>query len=133
MKEGAGTKACSIKTVAGKSYACPVELTLQVIGGKWKPIILYYLGENEVMRFGELKKAMPTITQKMLTRQLRELENDGVVRRVVYAQVPPRVEYSLTRLGSGIIPVLHELCRFGREYEEMLLDGRVGTGMPTGS
>ncbi|HBR06604.1 MAG TPA: transcriptional regulator, partial [Desulfovibrio sp.] len=83
---------CDLKTLGGREYSCPVELTLQVIGGKWKPVILYHLGRRGTMRFGEIRKSMPSITQKMLTQQLRELEADGVVLRRVYAEVPPRVD-----------------------------------------
>ncbi|HBE94528.1 MAG TPA: transcriptional regulator [Desulfovibrio sp.] len=111
---------CDLKTLGGREYSCPVELTLQVIGGKWKPVILYHLGRRGTMRFGEIRKSMPSITQKMLTQQLRELEADGVVLRRVYAEVPPRVDYSLTELGESVMPVLKALCRWGRAYEKLL-------------
>lgn len=109
---------CPLKQCGGKEYYCPFELSLQVIGGKWKPIILYHLGRGGVLRFGELRRTMPNITQKMLTRQLRELEADGMVHRKVYAQVPPRVEYSLSPLGTSVIPVLDALCAWGVTYEK---------------
>ena len=80
-----------------KKYRCPVEATLDVVGGKWKPLILYYLSGG-TKRFGELKKLLPDITQRMLTLQLRELEQDQIVQRQVYAEVPPKVEYSLNRV-----------------------------------
>ncbi|MGE4554167.1 MAG: winged helix-turn-helix transcriptional regulator [Desulfovibrionaceae bacterium] len=108
---------CTLKYLAGRKYFCTVELALQVIGGKWKPLILYRLSQGAVQRFSELKRGIPSITQKMLTQQLRELEDDGVVHRKVYAQVPPRVEYSLTDLGRSVMPVLEQLCRWGRDYE----------------
>jgi len=108
---------CSIKRCRGREYYCTVELTLNIIGGKWKPIILYHLGNGGTRRFGELKKAMPNITQKMLTQQLRELEHDGLVHRKVYAEVPPRVEYSLTEFGLTILPVLQSLSQWGNKYE----------------
>lgn len=95
---------------------CPISATLRVIGGKWKILILWQLQASE-MRFGVLRKAIPTITQKMLTQQLRELERDGVVFRRVYAEVPPRVEYSLTTLGHSLQPVLDVLCQWGRQYQ----------------
>lgn len=109
---------CTRKELRGREYFCTVELTLNVIGGKWKPIILYRLSDGEKKRFGELKQLMPNITQKMLTQQLRELEQDGLVARQVYAEVPPRVEYSLTELGRSILPVMHSLCAWGQKYEE---------------
>jgi DNA-binding HxlR family transcriptional regulator len=108
---------CKLKRCQGRDYYCTVELTLNIIGGKWKPIILYHLGATECMRFGQLKNAMPNITQKMLTRQLRELEKDNLVHRKVYAEVPPRVEYSLTEFGRTILPVLQSLSRWGADYE----------------
>ena len=108
---------CEAKKAGGYEYYCSMELTIKVIGGKWKPIILYHLGQNGTHRFGEFRKAMPNITQKMLTQQLRELEKDGLIQRKVYAQVPPKVEYSLTEFGQTIIPVLQHLIRWGQDYE----------------
>ncbi len=113
---------CSLKQCKGKEYFCTVELTLQVIGGKWKTIILYHLATDGTKRFSELKRAMPNITQKMLTQQLRELESDGMVNRNVYPQVPPKVEYSLTEFGKTIIPILENLCQWGQTYEEKFQD-----------
>jgi DNA-binding HxlR family transcriptional regulator len=109
--------ACTLKHCAGKEYYCSLELTLQVIGGKWKPIILWRLGQDGTLRFSELRRIMPNITQKMLTQQLRELESDGVLHREVYPQVPPRVEYSLTELGRSVLPVLSEMCKWGHAFE----------------
>lgn len=114
---GTNRPSCPLKHVGGKEYYCHVELTLQVIGGKWKPIILYRLAEEQVMRFSELKRTMPNITQKMLTQQLREMEADGMVHREVYPQVPPKVEYSLTEIGKSVVPVLKGLCQWGEAYE----------------
>lgn len=109
---------CDLKTLGGRTYSCSVELVLQIIGGKWKPLLLYRLGVDGTMRFNALRRAIPNITQKMLTQQLRELEADGMVRRKVYAQVPPKVEYSLTPFGGTIMPVLQQLCAWGHTYEE---------------
>ena len=109
---------CSLKFCGGKKYYCAVELTLQVIGGKWKPIIIHRLGNDGTLRFSEVKRSIPNITQKMLTQQLRELEADGVVHREIYPQVPPKVEYSLTELGKTVMPVIENLCVWGRKYEE---------------
>jgi DNA-binding HxlR family transcriptional regulator len=115
---------CSQKVCGDKKYYCSMELTLQVIGGKWKLIILHKLGKEGTMRFSEVKRSIPNITQKMLTQQLRELESDGVVRREVYPQVPPKVEYSLTDLGESILPLIGSLCRWGERYAEWF-DGQM--------
>jgi DNA-binding HxlR family transcriptional regulator len=98
---------------------CPVSLTLKVIGGKWKPAILWHLSEG-YRRFGELKRRIPNITQKMLTQQLRELEQDGVVSRKVFAEVPPHVEYSLTMYGKTLEPILRQMCRWGEAHRQTL-------------
>jgi len=112
-----GTCSGVLKRLGGHEYYCPVELALQVIGGKWKPLILYQLGDGRVMRFSELRKAILSITQKMLTQQLRELESDGVVERTIHAEVPPRVEYALTPFGRSVMPVMGQLCAWGSAYE----------------
>src|SRR5947209_12079357 len=91
---------------------CPAEVTLAVIGGRWKVLILYQLFQG-VKRFSELQRALPRITQKMLTQQLREMEKDGIVQRTVYPQVPPKVEYRLTPLGETLKPVVGAMCRWG--------------------
>jgi len=96
-------------------YFCPVEGTLDVIGGKWKPLIIWFL-RDKVLRFSELGRKLPGITDVMLTKQLRELEHDGIVSRNVYREVPPKVEYSLTPLGVTIIPVLDALCDWGIDH-----------------
>jgi len=101
-----------------KKYKCSIELTLDIIGGKWKPLILWHLSNNGIQRFNELKKSMPGITQKMLTQQLRELEANLMVHREVYAQVPPKVEYSLTKIGESVIPLLNTMCQWGNNYCE---------------
>ena len=94
---------------------CPVLTSIRIIGGKWKIPILYTL-RNEILRFNELKKALAGVTQKMLTQQLRELEKDGLVIRKVFAQVPPKVEYTITPLARKLEPILNELCNWGSEY-----------------
>jgi DNA-binding HxlR family transcriptional regulator len=101
-----------------KEYACTFEITMDLIGGKWKPIIIWHLGTKGTKRFSELKKLIPQITQKMLTQQLRELESDSLVERKVYPQVPPKVEYSLTDLGESLMPILRLMCVWGEKYYE---------------
>lgn len=116
--DGTAHTACrEQRCCAGKHYFCSVELALQVIGGKWKPIILWHLRTGEKQRFGELRRRMPNVTQKMLTQQLRELESDGMILRKVHPQVPPKVEYSLTELGASVLPVLDQLSRWGTLFE----------------
>jgi len=96
-------------------YQCSMELTLDLIGGKWKALILWHLGEN-TLRFSELKRTLPKITQKMLTQQLRELEASGLVNRFIHTQIPPKVEYSLTPAGKSLLPILETLCQWGLNY-----------------
>lgn len=105
----------------------PVENALRVIGGKWKPLILWHLMEG-TQRFGQLRRLIPGITQKMLTQQLRELEADRLVKRKVYAEVPPKVEYSLTEFGWTLKPVLDVLCEWGRRYEREVLAKQQAAG-----
>ena len=107
-----------VYTKNGKTYHCTVEATLDVIGGKWKPLILWALGDN-IMRFNELQKGLPGVNAKMLTKQLRELEADGVIRRTIYPEVPPRVEYAITDFGKTLIPILQALCAWGAHYLEI--------------
>lgn len=111
------------KAKNNKHYNCPVEATLDVIGGKWKPLILWQL-RAEKLRFSGLQQSMQGISPKMLTKQLRELEEDGLVLRVVYPEIPPRVEYSLTEFGKTVLPVLDALCEWGNGYlgRECMLD-----------
>lgn len=97
------------------AYRCGVEVTLELIGGKWKGVILWHL-RSKTLRFSQLKRRLPGVTQKMLTQQLRELERDGLVHREVYAEVPPRVEYSLTPEGKTLVPLLTMMCEWGKEY-----------------
>ena len=103
------------ETVHAHGSYCPVVNTLDIIGGKWKVLILYYLNE-ETRRFNELQRLLAGITQRMLTLQLRELENDGIVHREVYPQVPPKVEYSLTEFGRTLMPVIEAMHRWGEQY-----------------
>lgn len=99
-----------------KQYNCYFEMTLDIMGGKWKPIILYYINHNKVARHSDLKRFIPSINERMLTRQLRELENDILITRKVYPVVPPKVEYSLTECGKSLIPILISLIEWGKNY-----------------
>jgi DNA-binding HxlR family transcriptional regulator len=96
-------------------FYCPVKLTADVIGGKWKPLILFYL-ERGPLRFSELQKLIPGLTKKMLTQHLRELERDEIIHRKVYARVPPKVEYSLTRHGATLKPILKLMSAWGARH-----------------
>jgi DNA-binding HxlR family transcriptional regulator len=108
-----------MKNLGGKKYdcaaGCPVEAALDLIDGKWKAVILYHL-LNDTIRFNELRRRLSRITQRMLTRQLRELEANGLIHRKIYAEVPPRVEYSLTALGRSLEPVVRMLWTWGNDY-----------------
>ena len=96
---------------------CPVVTTLDIIGGKWKVLILYHLS-SDTRRFNELQRLLGGITQRMLPLQLRELEQDGIVHREVYPQVPPKVEYSLTDFGLTLMPVIEAMHHWGAEYAQ---------------
>lgn len=99
-----------------KLPACPVETTLTLIGNKWKVLILRDLLSG-TKRFGELKKSVGSVSQKVLTAQLRDMEADGLLTRTVYPEVPPRVEYELTELGLSLKPILDSMCTWGENYK----------------
>ena len=105
------------KTPLDLNLACPMSIALAVVGGKWKGMILYHLHED-TQRFNQLMRLIPSITQRMLTRQLRELEAHGVIERRIYPQIPPKVEYSLSDLGQTVIPVIQQLSAWGRQYQD---------------
>ena|SRR5271168_5009628 len=96
-------------------FNCPVRITTEIIGGKWKPLILFYL-QDGTRRFGQLQKLLPGTSKKMLTQRLRELERDDIIHRKVFAQVPPRVEYSLTRHGQSLRPILVLMSEWGKRH-----------------
>ncbi|NOU99759.1 winged helix-turn-helix transcriptional regulator [Paenibacillus planticolens] len=96
---------------------CPVEYTLDIIGGKWKGVLLYHLIDG-TKRFNEFKRICPSISQRMLTLQLRELEGDGIVHREVYHQVPPKVEYSLTEFGQTLTPIILLMKEWGSKHKQ---------------
>ena len=104
------------KPMTDRLPACPVETTLTLIGDKWKVLILRDLMEG-TKRFGELKRSLGNISQKVLTAQLRSMEESGLVERTVYAEVPPRVEYSLTGLGKSLQPILDAMKNWGESYK----------------
>lgn len=98
-------------------FNCPVEAALDVIGNKWKGVILFHLLSG-IKRFNELKRLIPGVSQRVLTCQLRELEDDHVINRQVYPEVPPKVEYSLTELGLSLKPIIMSLCEWGERIME---------------
>lgn len=112
---------CDMKKAGDVEFRCYFQLAMMVIGGKWKPKVLFHLAQNEVVRFGALRRAVLGITEKMLIQSLKELEKDGLVNRKVYRQVPPKVEYSLTDLGKTFMPVLNAMFAWGKSYASYLV------------
>lgn len=108
-----------MKKIEGENedYICSVELAISEIGGKWKSLVLCALKDGK-LRFSEINKKLPTVTQRMLTKTLRELEKDRIINRKVYPEVPPKVEYSLTSKGESVLPILDALCEWGKKYGE---------------
>jgi DNA-binding HxlR family transcriptional regulator len=101
---------------------CPVTATMEVIGGKWKILVLYLIS-NDINRFGKMSMMLRSISKQMLTSQLRELEEDGIIERIIYAEIPPRVEYFLTPKGKSLLPIIHLMKDWGLTYvkeQEML-------------
>ncbi len=103
--------------IGDKIYHCAMDITMDFIGGKWKTVVLWYLRKDK-KRFGELKKLIPDITEKMLSLQLKQLEEDGLINRKLYPVVPPKVEYSLTEFGVTLIPVLEAIAKWGRNLSD---------------
>ncbi len=97
-------------------FNCNMELTLDIIGGKWKPIIIYHIGNNEIIRYGELKRLIPNISERVLSRELRELEQNGIILREEFKEKILRVEYSLTEIGREVLPLLNALTQWGNKY-----------------
>lgn len=104
--------------VSCNNYRCEIEVSLELISRKWKALILWELGKQESIRFNEFRRIIPGITQKMLTQQLRQLEEDDLIKRKVFNQVPPIVEYSLSQSGTKLLPILRSLNDYGKEYIE---------------
>ncbi|RFA34329.1 ArsR family transcriptional regulator [Virgibacillus dokdonensis] len=109
------------KSGYGCPEGCPVEATLDVIGGKWKGVILYHLLDGK-KRFNELRRFIPGITQRMLSLQLSELEQDGVISRTVFPEVPPRVEYAMTEFGTTLEPIITQMKKWGDQYKANMLE-----------
>jgi DNA-binding HxlR family transcriptional regulator len=105
------------KTFIFDENTCPVTATMKVLGGKWKPILINAIYFTAPARFGELKRSVIGITQSMLTQQLRELEDDGIISRKIYAEIPPRVEYTLTEFGLTLSPLIQTMAQWGKEYK----------------
>lgn len=108
------------------NFGCPVEAALEAIGGKWKGLILFHL-QDGTKRFNELRKLIPDVTQRILTKQLRELEADQIIDRTVFPEVPPRVEYRLTPFGESLTPILTSLQQWGQQYLDQLTSIRTNT------
>ena len=115
------------ETQTSSRLTCEVETTLSVIGGRWKVLIIRELIQG-VKRFGELHRALNGITQKMLTQQLREMEEDGIIHREIYLQVPPKVEYSLTPLGESLKPILDAMHEWGVQHLAQINRHQNGNG-----
>jgi DNA-binding HxlR family transcriptional regulator len=120
-------KANTIQIESMKKYCkaqnisfCPVETSIELLSGKWKGRILWKLYNEKTMRFGELRKALGNITEKMLSTQLRELEGVNLVNRMVYTEVPPKVEYSLTEFGKSLTPILDKFAEWGVNNQEKM-------------
>ena len=104
-----------MKSICKNTFNCPVEATIQLIGGKYKAVILWHL-MNQTLRYNEIHKRIPNATDKMLAQLLRELEKDGLINRTVYPVVPPKTEYSLTDFGQTLAPILDAMCDWGTNY-----------------
>lgn len=104
------------KNIVFDENSCPVTATMKVLGGKWKSILINAIYFTSPARFGELKRSVAGITQSMLTTQLRELENDGIITRKIYAEIPPRVEYTLTEFGLTLSPIIQSMAEWGKQY-----------------
>lgn len=115
MENPKNEKVIMTKTKTIKDDICPTETALSVMGGKWKGMILFYLADG-TKRYNELKRLIPGITQRMLTKQLRDLETDGIIHRKVYPVIPPKVEYSLTETGNKLKPIINALRDWGEDY-----------------
>ena len=115
------TAVCDVKRAGEVEFRCYFQLAMQIIGGKWKPKVLFHLSEHGTVRFGVMRRGIFGISEKMLIQSLKELEKNGLIQRRVYRQVPPKVEYSLTDLGKTFIPVLDRMFEWGKSYASYLV------------
>ncbi|MGE4540660.1 MAG: winged helix-turn-helix transcriptional regulator [Bacteroidales bacterium] len=104
--------------ISCNNYQCEIEVTLEILSGKWKALIIWNLSLHQEIRYNEFKRLIPDITSKMLSQQLKDLEKNKLIKRRVYHEVPPMVEYSLTDLGQELIPILSEMDRWGKNFVE---------------
>ncbi len=102
--------------ISCSNYQCEIELTLEILSGKWKALLIWNLHLHTVLRYNEFRKLIPSITQKMLTQQLKDLEKYGILSRRVYPSVPPMVEYTLTQTGQELIPIMEAMDQWGKKY-----------------
>ncbi len=105
--------------ISCSNYQCEIELTLEILSGKWKALIIWNLHLHEIIRYNEFRRLIPSITQKMLTQQLKELEKYGIVTRTVHPTVPPTVEYQLSSLGKELIPIMSAMDQWGKNYVQL--------------
>jgi DNA-binding HxlR family transcriptional regulator len=105
-----------LNKVSCSSYRCEIEVTLEILSGKWKALIIWNLSIHKVIRYNEFKRLIPGITQKMLSQQLKDLEQNGLVNRTVYHEVPPMVEYSLNKIAEDLIPILAAMDKWGKYF-----------------
>ncbi|MDO5518622.1 MAG: helix-turn-helix domain-containing protein [Clostridium sp.] len=108
-----------------KKFHCNVELTIDLIKGKWTPLIIIHIGNAGIIRYGELKRKIPNINERVLSRQLRELEEQKLIKRTIYDEVPPKVEYSLTEVGKTLQPILDQLGEWGKKYNKDIQYGEI--------
>ena len=120
------TKSCDLKKIGKIKFRCYFQLAMQIIGVKWKPMILFYLSKNGTVRFGIMKRGICNISEKVLIQNLKELVKDGLVHRKEYRQIPPKVEYSLTDLGRSYIPVLDGMFEWGKSYASYFISKEDG-------
>lgn len=105
-----------LNKISCSSYKCEIEVTLEILSGKWKALIIWNLSIYKVIRYNEFKRLIPGITQKMLSQQLKDLEQNGLVNRTVYHEIPPMVEYSLTKTAEDLIPILDAMDKWGKDF-----------------